>query len=66
MYLNVYDKHVNHSYYDYVVTWDQVKVYPLQYSGLENSMDSPWCCKESETTERVSLLPYKIMNANDA
>ena len=25
--------------------------YPLQYSGLENSMD----CKESDTTERLSL-----------
>ena len=37
--------------------------YPLQYSGLENSMDrgawqaiySPWGCKESDTTEPVSL-----------
>ena len=27
------------------------KGYPLQYSGLENSMDSPWGCKESDTTE---------------
>ena len=34
---------------------------PLQYSGLENSMDrgaweghSPWGCKESDTTERLS------------
>ena len=27
------------------------KGYPLQYSGLENSMDySPWGCKESDTT----------------
>jgi len=26
--------------------------YPLQYSGLE----SPWGCKESETTERLSLM----------
>ena len=27
--------------------------YPLQYSGLENSMGpySPWGCKESDTTE---------------
>ena len=32
------------------------KDYPLQYSGLENSMDySPWACKESDTTERLSL-----------
>ena len=30
--------------------------YPLQYSGLENSMDcmySPWGHKESDTTERL-------------
>ena len=27
------------------------KGYPLQYSGLENSMDSPWGCKESDTTD---------------
>ena len=26
------------------------KGYPLQYSGLENSMDSPWGRKESDTT----------------
>ena len=27
------------------------KGYPLQYSGLENSMDySPWGCKEPDTT----------------
>jgi len=32
------------------------KGYPLQYSGLENSMDySPWGRKESDTTERRSL-----------
>ena len=24
--------------------------YPLQYSGLENSTDSPWGCKESDKT----------------
>ena len=29
---------------------------PLQYSGLENPMDSPWAHKESDTTERLSLL----------
>ena len=29
--------------------------YPLQYSGLENSMESPWSCKELDTTERLSL-----------
>ena len=27
------------------------KGYPLQYSGLENSMDSPWVHKDSDTTE---------------
>ena len=32
------------------------KGYPLQYSGLENSMDySPWGHKESDTTEQPSL-----------
>ena len=31
------------------------KGYPLQYSGLENSVDcSPWGCKESDMTERLS------------
>ena len=29
--------------------------HPLQYSGLENSMDSPWGRKESDMTERLSL-----------
>ena len=32
------------------------KGYPLHYFGLEKSMDySPWNCKESDTTERLSL-----------
>ena len=26
---------------------------PLQYSYLENSMDRPWCHKESDTTEQL-------------
>ena len=31
------------------------KGYPLQYSGLENSMDySQWCLKESDMTEQLS------------
>ena len=35
------------------------KGYPLQYSGLENSMDSsPRGRKESDTTERLSLSPF--------
>ena len=32
------------------------KGYPLQYSGLEKSMDSPWDLKEWDMTERLSLL----------
>ena len=31
------------------------KGYPLQYFGLENSMDSPWGLKELDTTERLVL-----------
>ena len=31
------------------------KGYPLQYSGLENSMDYPWGHKELDTTERLSV-----------
>ena len=30
--------------------------HPLQYSGLGNSMDSPYRCKESDTTERIPLI----------
>ena len=35
---------------------------PLQYSGLENSMDctSPWGHKELDTTERLSLSIYML------
>ena len=29
------------------------KGYPLQYSGLENSMDSPWGHKDSDAPERL-------------
>ena len=32
------------------------KGYPFQYSGLENSMDCIWGCKELDTTEQLSLL----------
>ena len=37
--------------------------YPLQYSGLENSMDlySPWGHKESDTTERLSLYSHFLI-----
>ena len=33
------------------------KGYPLQYSGLENSVDciNPWSHKESDITKRLSL-----------
>ena len=34
---------------------EKERAYPLQYSGLENSMDSPWGRKESDTTEQLSL-----------
>ena len=34
------------------------KGYPLQYSGLENSIDSPWFCKESDMTERLSHFTF--------
>ena len=37
---------------------EEGKGYPLQYSGLENSMDSPWGLKESDTTEQLSLSVY--------
>ena len=32
------------------------KGYPLQYSGLENSMDCPRGRKESDTTEWLSIM----------
>ena len=32
------------------------KSYVLQYSGLENSMESPWGCKEWDMIEQLSLL----------
>ena len=33
----------------------EVKGYPLQYSSLENPMDSPWGHKESDRTEPATL-----------
>ena len=34
------------------IPWRRERLpYPLQYSGLENSMDSPWGHKESDATE---------------
>ena len=37
------------------------KGYPLQYSGLENSMDSPWDHKELDMSERLSLSLIKTL-----
>ena len=41
------------------------KGYPLQYSGLENSMNciSSWCCKDSDTTEQLSLSLHFLVLA---
>ena len=46
------------------------KGYPLQYSGLENSMDCPWGRKKSDTNEQLSisvfLSPYSpVANSED-
>ena len=41
------------------------KGYPLQYSGLENSMDcivSPWGRIESDTTEGLSLSLFSVLS----
>jgi len=39
----------------------EAKGYPLQYSGLENSIDcSPWCRKESDTTEWLSFSFFQM------
>ena len=40
------------------------KGYPLQYSGLENSMDcySPWGCKELDRTELLSLSLFILVS----
>ena len=37
------------------------KGYPLRYSGLENSTDSPWGRKELDTTERLSLHFTRVL-----
>ena len=39
--------------------------YPLQYSGLESSMDcSPWGHKELDTTEWLSLFHLRLIHLN--
>ena len=37
------------------------KGYPLQYCGLENSMDCPWGHKESDTTKCPSCKIYLVV-----
>ena len=37
------------------------KGYPIQYSGLENSMDYPWNCKESEW---LSNFPFHFLGVS--
>ena len=38
---------------------------PLQYSGLENPMDSPWGCKElARLTERLSIDTWSRLDMN--
>ena len=40
------------------------KGYPLQYSGLENSIDSiVWGCKESDMTEQLSIMGFSCVSA---
>jgi len=41
------------------------KGYALQYSGLENSVDSPWSLNESDTTERLSLFNVYFILVNN-
>ena len=36
--------------------------YPLQYSGLKNSMDSPWGLKGLDMTERLSLSLFQLIH----
>ena len=40
---------------------EEGKGYPLQGSGLENSIYSPWGRKKSDTTERPSLSLFIII-----
>ena len=40
--------------------------YPLKYSGLKNSMDSPWGRKESDTTEQLSHTHTHTLHTNHA
>ena len=41
------------------------KGYPFQYSGLENSTDSPWNRKESDTTGQLYLFIYLGIRITD-
>ena len=39
------------------------KGYPLQYSGLENSMDSPWGRKESDATFTFTFALHAVRSS---
>ena len=43
------------------------KGYPLQYSGLENSMDmySTWGRKGLDMTEQLSQVPFDLIDKNN-
>ena len=40
------------------------KTYPFQYSGLENSMDTPWSRKELDTTFTFLILAMQLAIEN--
>ena len=68
MYLNIYDKHLNHLYYEYVInTWIKGKA---THSSIL-AWRIPWTVhgghKESITTERLSLqtLRWKGLGKNE-
>ena len=42
------------------------KTYPFQYSGLENSMDSPWSGKELDTTFTFLILAMQLAIENNS
>ena len=42
------------------------KTYPFQYSGLENSMDSPWSRKELDTTFTFLILAMQLAIENNS
>ena len=42
------------------------KTYPFQYSGLENSMDTPWSRKELDTTFTFLILAMQLAIENNS